>query len=433
MTFAVAFGTPFLFYARSFFAHAWTAALLFLAWDLLRASRGGRRAAGAAGLARARRGFLAGWAPSPSTRWRRSRSCSRSAPRSPRRAALRPTFLSFAARRRVPARAPPRLQRRLLRLAVRCSSCARGLSRVRGARRHGGSSGSGSRAARSRSAYLFHPGARAPPLFALLPLGRSRASLGGGGTGGIAPTASSRSPRRSLTFLAPDRLSELARRLGARQPLPAAARLLRRARGRCRALDVSALARALRRGGRLLRRRARFSLTLSWPHFPPDFTWPAATGSRWFLARGWVAPNLGSLLGVGAGRVRSAPARGRCSRALAVRSPRRGRDALRAPLGGRRSARLAARGRAPPAARARPTRRGSGAPRSTGPTRAGIPDARSSRAVRRRRVDAARERRQAQAAWRRSSEPALTARSTISKTFQRATQRPPRRMPVRER
>ncbi|HKF42558.1 MAG TPA: hypothetical protein VKG01_05610 [Thermoanaerobaculia bacterium] len=33
VTMAVALGTPHLFYARSFFSHAWTAALLFLAWD----------------------------------------------------------------------------------------------------------------------------------------------------------------------------------------------------------------------------------------------------------------------------------------------------------------------------------------------------------------------------------------------------------------
>jgi len=33
--FAVAFGTPLLVYARSFFSHAWTAALLYLAFDLL--------------------------------------------------------------------------------------------------------------------------------------------------------------------------------------------------------------------------------------------------------------------------------------------------------------------------------------------------------------------------------------------------------------
>jgi hypothetical protein len=61
---AVALGTPYLFYARSFFAHAWTAALLFLAWDRLRASEapasegGSRRPAIAALLA----GVLAGWA-----------------------------------------------------------------------------------------------------------------------------------------------------------------------------------------------------------------------------------------------------------------------------------------------------------------------------------------------------------------------------------
>jgi hypothetical protein len=57
--YAVAFGTPFLYYARSFFSHAWTAALLFLAWDLLRAGedRRGRRP----GLLLAS-GFVAGWA-----------------------------------------------------------------------------------------------------------------------------------------------------------------------------------------------------------------------------------------------------------------------------------------------------------------------------------------------------------------------------------
>ena len=60
VTFAVAFGTPYLFYARTFFAHAWSAALLFLAWDRLRASEesGARRGAAAAGLA----GLLAGGA-----------------------------------------------------------------------------------------------------------------------------------------------------------------------------------------------------------------------------------------------------------------------------------------------------------------------------------------------------------------------------------
>ena len=60
LTLAVAAGTSFLFYARSFFSHAWTAALIFLAWDLIRvsetASPGG---AGRARLAAAGAGLLA--------------------------------------------------------------------------------------------------------------------------------------------------------------------------------------------------------------------------------------------------------------------------------------------------------------------------------------------------------------------------------------
>jgi hypothetical protein len=38
--------------------------------------------------------------------------------------------------------------------------------------------------------------------------------------------------------------------------------------------------------------------TLSWPNFPLDFSFPPATASAWFLARGWVAPNVGSALGL---------------------------------------------------------------------------------------------------------------------------------------
>ena len=58
---AVALGTPFLFYARSFFSHAWTAALLFLSWDRLRRAEernGSGRGAQTAAVA----GLLAGWA-----------------------------------------------------------------------------------------------------------------------------------------------------------------------------------------------------------------------------------------------------------------------------------------------------------------------------------------------------------------------------------
>ena len=39
--------------------------------------------------------------------------------------------------------------------------------------------------------------------------------------------------------------------------------------------------------------------TFSWSHFPLDVHWPVATASAWFLARGWVAPNLTSIAGAG--------------------------------------------------------------------------------------------------------------------------------------
>jgi hypothetical protein len=33
-------------------------------------------------------------------------------------------------------------------------------------------------------------------------------------------------------------------------------------------------------------------LTLTWPHFPTNMPWPVATGSAWFLSRGWIAQTL---------------------------------------------------------------------------------------------------------------------------------------------
>ena len=56
---AVAFGTPFLFFARSLFSHAWTASLLFLAWDQLRSAE---EEPGKSERRLALAGFLAGWA-----------------------------------------------------------------------------------------------------------------------------------------------------------------------------------------------------------------------------------------------------------------------------------------------------------------------------------------------------------------------------------
>src|SRR5215470_1070630 len=59
--FAVAFGTPFLFYARSLFSHAWSASLLFLSWDALRRGESGGNSR-AHGTWPFLSGLLAGWA-----------------------------------------------------------------------------------------------------------------------------------------------------------------------------------------------------------------------------------------------------------------------------------------------------------------------------------------------------------------------------------
>src|SRR5262249_57890674 len=43
---------------------------------------------------------------------------------------------------------------------------------------------------------------------------------------------------------------------------------------------------------------AHFVLTSSFPHFPLEVEWPASAGSLWFLARGWVAQSLGTVVGL---------------------------------------------------------------------------------------------------------------------------------------
>jgi hypothetical protein len=54
---ALSFGTPFLYYARSLFSHAWSASLLFLAWDRIRAAE---EKQGRSAISLAIAGFLAG-------------------------------------------------------------------------------------------------------------------------------------------------------------------------------------------------------------------------------------------------------------------------------------------------------------------------------------------------------------------------------------
>ena len=221
------------------------AALPVLGPDPARA--GARGGAGACRSSTRRRDCSPDGRPSRSTRSRRSRCSSPS-----RRGSLRRTA-PFAAGRRRRARGPSRLRRRVLRLAVRAVLRARGARRLRGSR--------GARALRIRVAEPVHSAAvalrsraRAAALLALLALAPSRLR----GLAAVARGARRRplGARRGRGIPDSDvRVSELARRLVARLPVPPARALSRRARPAARALGTR-LARPLRDRRRLLGLRA---------------------------------------------------------------------------------------------------------------------------------------------------------------------------------
>jgi hypothetical protein len=289
LTLAVAFGTPFLYYARSFFGHAWAAALLLLSWDMLRASEGPmprRRAV----LWLAGCGFLAGWAVlseytvAPialflALRATAGRSWKALLPVAAgaavplalllgyQAAAFGSPFLPSYAKEAYPAYAEL-ARRKLFGLGVPSPKVA--------------------------GSYLFHP---ARGLFLLSPFliwslggavrwwrsGRDRADC-------VLVIASCLS---FFVLLAGYPNWHGGWSLGSRYLLPGLFFLaLPVARGLStplsRGLFVVAVAFSV---------ATHFLLTSAWPHFPLELGWPAATGSFWFLSRGWVAPNLLSAVG----------------------------------------------------------------------------------------------------------------------------------------
>ncbi|HEX9149725.1 MAG TPA: hypothetical protein VF958_11245, partial [Thermoanaerobaculia bacterium] len=293
VTFAVAFGTPFLYYARSFFAHAWTASLVFLAWDVLResaaaASPGGRRARLAAA------GFLAGWAliseytVAPVV----LALAVRAAVFPGRRSGA--NVLSFAGGAALPVGL-------LLAYQAACFGSPFLPSYAReaypayaelAARRF---FGFGLPSPAVALAYLFHP-ARGillfSPFFLWAGVGAARwwRDRRERADGILAVVAT------AVTFLLltgyPNWHGGWA--LGSRYLLPllflpAAALPLALATPLSRGLFAAAVVFAV--GVHLL-------ATSSWPNFPLDFTFPPASGSAWFLARGWVAPNIGAGVGL---------------------------------------------------------------------------------------------------------------------------------------
>lgn len=301
VTAAAAFGTPFLFYGRSFFSHAWSAALLFLAWDRLRrAESGGARSL--AGIALA--GFVAGWAAiseytvAPIV----GLLALRAAVRTDRRGRLS-AFLSFLAGAAIPLAL-------LLWYDAACFGSPWVLSSAReadpsySALAHRGVFGVGVPDARVALDYLVHParGALLYSPFLLWFLG-----------GVVAWWRSGRERADCLLAAAAVAIGFLALTgypnwhggwsLGDRYLLPllffAAAPIAR------------ALATPLSRGlfvvAAVFAIAAHFLLTAGFPHVPIELAWPASSGSLWFLARGWFAQSLGTIFGLSPGASLAVP------------------------------------------------------------------------------------------------------------------------------
>jgi hypothetical protein len=291
VTLAVALGTPFLYYARSFFSHAWTAALLFLAWDRLRRAEDPDARGGGAGLA-ALAGLLAAWAAiseysvAPVALVLGLRAL---AGRSGGR------FAAFG----LGAAMPLAL---LLGYDAVCFGSPWTLSSAKEAapeyaelaRR--GAFGFHLPSARIAFAYLFDP-ARGVFLFSPFLLWSIL---------GLTRWWRSRQARADWWCVAGAVAALFVSlcgypnwhggwSLGSRYLLPG---ILFAALPIARALD-GPLSRGLFVAAAVFSVASHFLLTAAWPHFPLEMPWPAATGSWWFLARGWVAPNLLTLAGAG--------------------------------------------------------------------------------------------------------------------------------------
>lgn len=286
VTFAVAFGTPFLFYARSFFSHAWSASLLFLAWDAL--SRSSERAPGRA--ARVLAGLLAGWAAISEY-------------------TVAPVALALAARAALPSRGSRGLTGFLtfaagaalpLGLLLVYQKVCFGSPFVLSSAREAypayselarqGFFGFGAPSVKVAAAYLCHP-ARGilllSPFFlwAGVGFGRWWRNRRERPDGVVALSAT----LVSFLLLAGYANWHGGWAIGSRYLLP----LLFFVSAALPFALESPLSRGLFCAAAVFSAGAHVLATLSWPHFPLDFGFPPVNASGWFLARGWVAPNLG--------------------------------------------------------------------------------------------------------------------------------------------
>jgi len=291
VTAAVAFGTPFLFYGRSFFAHALSAAMLFLAWDRLRASSA---RAGGLPLGAALAGLVAGWAAiSEYTVAPLVGLLALRAAMGPdrRRLAVLGAFLAGAA-------IPLAL---LLWYDAACFGSPWILSSAReadpsyAALASRGLFGIGAPNARVALDYLVHP-ARGALLYSPFLLWFF---------GGVAAWwRSGRDRADCLLAAAAVAVGFLAMTgypnwhggwsLGDRYLVPlvffAAAPIARALR--------TPLSRGLFVVAAVFAVAVHFLLTASFPHFPLEAEWPASAASLWFLVRGWAAQSVGTVIGL---------------------------------------------------------------------------------------------------------------------------------------
>jgi hypothetical protein len=310
---AVAFGTPYLFFARSFFSHAWTAALLFLSWDAIVAGEdAGRKDAGEDAARRGRRrtllvalaGLLAGWAVISEY------EVALVAGLLALRAALGPggrrilKLVAFAAGAAIPLA-------KLLYYDWVCFGSPWVLSSAREAfpmysrLARTGFFGFHTPSPRIAVHYLFHP-ARGLLLFspfliwAIPGFLRWWKSSGGEGAGGDDGRGRGRGTSRAdcVFALASTVLFFVLMcgypnwhggwSLGDRYLVPV---LFFPALALPYAL-VSPRSRGLFGAAVVLSAATHLLLTASWTYFPDNVPWPAATASAWFLARGWTAASL---------------------------------------------------------------------------------------------------------------------------------------------
>jgi hypothetical protein len=299
VTLAVALGTPFLFYARSFFAHAWTAALLFLAWDLLRRSeeRAKLRPLGWAAGA----GLLAGWAVISEY------TVAPIAVLLAMRAVARPEWRrlsAFACGAAIP----------LVLLLLYNDACFGSPFTLSSAREADagyaelagkGVFGVGLPNPGIALRFLFDP-ARGVLVFSPFLLWSALGAVRWWRSGEDRADCLFVVGAAVVFFIVlagyPNWHGGWS--LGSRYLLPA---LFFAALPIGRVLE-SPLSRGLFLAAAVFSVAGHGLLTSTFVHLPPDQSWPAATTAFWFLARGWVAPNLATMLGAGAAVSLLAPA-----------------------------------------------------------------------------------------------------------------------------